>query len=180
VDPVVKSALIQSVASVISGLVAGGFVVVGVEMQFRRQNKAALRALMSEVADNKEAAADIMVHSLATTTFAPGHADPGWFKHSIWDSQLPYAVQALDEATLLMVRHAYALLDAVPGMLIPQGVYHPPGTSRYARGAWIDEHLKKISIAFQDADQALENLRKRYGIKALWQRATLSFRDFRK
>ena len=47
-----------------SGLVAGFFVVIGVEVQFRRQSKAALRALMVEVASNKEAAAE-MTRSLA-------------------------------------------------------------------------------------------------------------------
>jgi hypothetical protein len=46
------------------------------------------------------------------TAFAPGHAHPGWFKHSIWDSQLPYVVQVLDEATLLIVRYAYGRVDS--------------------------------------------------------------------
>jgi hypothetical protein len=102
-------------------------------------------------------------------------------------SQLPYAVQVFDEGTLIIVRRAYALLDAVPGMLIPQGVYRPPGASRYARGGWIDEHVNKLWIAFQDADRALDNVRNRSvmkslaeSAKALQHRATLVFRDFRK
>jgi hypothetical protein len=179
----------QVAAAAIGGIVGGLFVLIAVEMQFRRQNKAALRALTSEVTGNKEIAADIMAYlPFNPDTFEPGHADPGWFKHSIWDSQLPYAVQVLDEPTLLIVRHAYGLLDAIPGMLIPRGgLYHPPGTSEYARKQWIDDHLKKISIAFQDADQALANLRQRSGVtilrekaKGLTQRTTQFFRDFRK
>jgi hypothetical protein len=127
-------ALVQIIASAVGGLIAGYFVVVGVTLQFRRHSKAALCALMAEVADNKDAAAD-MARSLAgTQTFEAGHPDPGWLKHSIWDSQLPYAVQLFDDGAMLMVRRAYSLLDAVPAMVIPQGVIRPPGSSCFARG----------------------------------------------
>lgn len=117
-------ALVQIIASVLGGLVAGWFVVLGVRLQFRRQSEAALRALMAEVLGNKEAALD-MTQSASAGSFEAGHADPGWLKHSIWDSQLPYVVQLFDEGTLVVVRNAYSLLDAVPAMIIPQGVFHP-------------------------------------------------------
>jgi hypothetical protein len=97
------------VAAVLGGLVAGGFVVVGVAIQFRRQSMAALRALMVEVASNKEAAADMTQNRQPATPFVPGRPDPGWLKHSIWDSQLPYVVQLFDEDTLILARHAYSL-----------------------------------------------------------------------
>jgi hypothetical protein len=142
-------ALVQIIASAIGGLVAGYFVVVGVRLQFRRQSEAALRALMVEVAGNREAAAE-MTRS-PTQTFELGHPDPGWLKHSIWDSQLPYAVQLFDEGTLIMVRRAYSLLEAVPAMIIPEHVrLAVPGSSHYARGGWVDAYLIEISKAFQD------------------------------
>lgn len=115
---------------------------------------------MAEVLGNKEAALD-MTHSACAGTFEAGHADPGWLKHSIWDSQWPYVVQLFDEGTLVVVRNAYSMLDAVPAMIIPQRVFHPPGSSRHARSGWIDAHLIKIQTAFQDTDRALDNLRNR-------------------
>ncbi len=155
------------VAAVIGGLVAGGFVAVGVEMQFRRQSKAALRALMVEVASNKEAAADMTQNRQPATPFVPGRPDPGWLKHSIWDSQLPYVVRLFDENTLILVRHAYSLLDVLPTMISALS----PQESRYAYSGWMDEHLKNVWIAFSDADEALKNLRKRSTLKSLWERA---------
>jgi len=36
-----------------------------------------------------------------------------------------------------------------------------PAIRDFSHGGWIDAELKKIHIAFSDADQALENLQKR-------------------
>jgi hypothetical protein len=146
----------------------GYFVVVGVRLQFRRQNEVALRGLMAEVVGNKEAALD-MTQSASAGIFEAGHADPSWLKHSIWDSQLPYVVQLFDGGTRLMVRYAYSLLDAVPAMIIPEGS-RPPGSSRYARGGWVDTHLIKVQTAFRDADQALDNLSNRLASETRAQR----------
>jgi hypothetical protein len=100
-DAAVQSAILQSIASVISGLVAGGFVVVGVRLQFRRQSEAASRALRVAVSGNKEAAVEMTPEKRqAPTPFEPGRPDPGWLKHSIWDAQFPYVVQLFDEGTL--------------------------------------------------------------------------------
>jgi hypothetical protein len=148
----------QLFASAIGGAIAGYFVVVGVQLQFRRQSEAALRAVMVEVTANTEAA-KVMNRELIPG-FRPGHPDPGWLKHSTWDSQLPYVVQLLDEGTLIAVRYAYTLLESVPAMVnaaLPLSGVGP----RFIHGGWIDEELVKIERAFSDADQALESLRKR-------------------
>jgi hypothetical protein len=154
-------ALVSATPSIVGGFVGGCFVLVGVRSQFRRQSKAALRALMAEVVGNKESAVD-MTKSLSTT-FLAGHADPSWLKHSIWDSQLPYVVQIFDEGTLRTVRYAYSLLDAVPAM-------YSASQSLWLRGGWIDAHLITIRIAFEDADRVLENL-----AKTRWQRVKALF-----
>jgi hypothetical protein len=154
----------QLFASAIGGAVAGYFVVVGVKLQFRRQGEAALRALMVEVVANKEASLDMTQgRSYSPGEYERGHPDPGWLKHSIWDSQLPFVVQILDEGTLVMVRYAYSLLDSVPAMAIGSD---PAYASRFARGGWIDDQLNKIQTAFSDADRALEKLRERLGREA--------------
>jgi hypothetical protein len=140
---------------------------VGVAIQFRRQSKAALRALMVEVASNKEAAAKMTQNRQPATPFVPGRSDPGWLKHSIWDSQLPYVVQLFDEGTLILIRHAYSLLDVLPAMISATS----PQKSPYAYNGWMDEHLKNVWIAFSDADEALKNLRKRSTLESLWARA---------
>jgi hypothetical protein len=157
-DAALIDALVPAAASIIGGLVGGWFVLLGVRSQSRRQSEAAFRALMVEVSNNSEAAADMTRQT--SGAFAPGHPDPGWLKHSIWDSQLPYVVPLFDEGTLIMVRLAYSLLDAVPAMEFPENAQRP-SLSRYVRGGWIDAHLVKVRIAFSDADQALKNLRKR-------------------
>jgi hypothetical protein len=45
---------------------------------------------------------------------------------------------------------------------------------------WIDEHLNKVRTAFQDADQALDNLRKRLASEPLGQRIKDAFFEARK
>jgi hypothetical protein len=104
------------------------------------------------------------------TAFQLGSPDPGWLKHSIWDSQLPYVVQLFDVRTLTVVRYAYSLLDAVPAMIIPENVLRASGSSRYAQGGWIDEHLNKVRDAFMAADKALDNSLKRVDSDANWQK----------
>ena len=98
--------------------------------------------------------------------------DPAWLKHSIWESQLPYIVQLFDEGTLIVVRYAYSLLHSVPAMISPKAA---PTGSPYAYGGWVDEHLNTVRTAFQDADQALENLRKHLASETLWQKVKSSF-----
>ena len=166
--------IMDAVVPIVASVIGGVFVLVAVNWQFRQQRKAALRALMVEVSGNKEAAADMTRQKLGD--FEQGRPDPGWLKHSIWDSQLPYVVQLFDEGTLIMVRYAYSLLDAVPAMQIPEHVLRQqPWSSRYARSGWVDEHLIKIRTAFQDADQALENLRKGRASETLRQRVKNAF-----
>jgi len=106
------------------------------------------------------------------TPFLLGHPDPAWLKHSIWESQLPYIVQLFDEGTLIVVRYAYSLLHSVPAMISPKPA---PMGSPYAYGGWVDEHLNTVRTAFQDADQALENLRKHLASETLRQRVKSSF-----
>src|SRR5690242_8709161 len=92
----------QLIASTVGGAVGGSFVLWGVYAQSQRQGKAALRALRVEV-DNNQSAAAQMIQALmmgAKERFEPGKADPRWLKHSIWDSQMPYLVQLLNEETL--------------------------------------------------------------------------------
>lgn len=153
------------IGSVLGGLIAGWFVVVGVKVQFGRQCHAALRALMVEVTANKEAA-DRMNGDLRTSGkgFVLGNPDPSWLKHSIWDSQLPFVVQLFDEGTLAMVRYAYSLLESVPSMVNEKRALNDP---RFNYGGWINTALEDIQRAFSDADRALENLSKRL-IQEAW------------
>lgn len=156
------------VGSVIGGIVGGLFVLAAVKFQSRRQGEAALSAVAAEVLSNKEAAIYMTQNRQPGTAFQPGSPDPGWLKHSIWDSQLPYVVQVLDEGTLLNVRYAYSFLDAVPGMINPNPP--PAQRSRYAYGGWIDKHLNKVRDAFMDADKALDNFRERLASETRWQK----------
>jgi len=146
----------QLFASAIGGAIAGYFVVVGVNLQFRHQSRAALRALMLEVSENEEAALDMTQSAPYTAgNFELGRADPGWLKRSIWDSQLPLIIQLLDDDTLKIVGRAYSLLEAVPAM-VKDNV--KPGASHFYRGGWVDTQLVRIQTAFSEADKALENL----------------------
>jgi hypothetical protein len=166
--------LSQLFASAIGGFIAGYFVVVGVRLQFRRQSEAALRALMVEVTKNKEVALEMNRSRTPSGEFQMGNPDPGWLKHSIWDSQLAYVVQLFDAGTLAMVRHAYTLLESVPAMVNER---HERGDPRFSHGGWIDAELEKIQTAFSDADQALENLKKRLDREAygVWHRRLQKF-----
>jgi hypothetical protein len=145
----------QLIASGVGGAIGGSFVLWGVKAQFRRQSDSALGALRVEIDRNVEAAADMTQHHSASGGYLGGHADPGWLKHSIWDSQLPFIVQRLDQPTLLIVSRAYATLDAVPAMAVANS------SRSFARGGWVEAHLAEIHCSFSDAQQALANLENR-------------------
>src|SRR6266849_10137162 len=108
---------------------------------------------MVEVTGNKEAALG-MTPSHSSTPGTPGfrlgEPDPSWLKHSIWDSQLPYAVQLFDEGALIIVRGAYSLLEAVPAM---ENKNATMGSPRFYRGGWIEDWVTKLQIEFSDADR---------------------------
>jgi hypothetical protein len=153
----------QLFASAIGGAIAGYLVLVGVNLQFRRQSEAALRALKAEVAANKEAAIEMNRNRTPSGDFKAGHPHPGWLKHSIWDSQLTSFVQLLDAEALIVVRRAYSLLDSVPAMFNER---RGPGDPRFSVGGWIDGELVKIETAFCRADQTLENRQERLAQEA--------------
>jgi hypothetical protein len=155
----------QLIASGIGGAIGGGFVLLGVDAQSQRQSKAALRAIMVEVTANKEAAIEMNQNRTAVGDFVKGKPDPGWLRHSIWDSQLVYAVQRLDTATLTIVRLAYSLLELVPAMVSER---RAPGDPFYSHGGWIDSALKRIEEAFSDAHCALDNLERRMARDEGW------------
>ena len=143
----------QLIASGVGGAIGGSFVLWGVKAQFRSQCEATLRALVVEVDGNASAALEMtQARSYAPPLghFEQGHADPSWLKRSVWNSQLPYIVQELDESSLIAVVKAYATLDTVPAMAVPST--NPP---KYIRGGWIDDHLNKIQTAFSEAQRAL-------------------------
>jgi hypothetical protein len=146
----------QLVASGVGGAIGGSFVLWGVKVQSERQSEAALRAVMVEVTANKEAATEMNRSRTPTGDFVKGKPDPGWLKHSIWDSQLALVVHRFDEGTLTVVRYAYSLLESVPAMVSER---RAPGDPLYSHSGWIDETLVKIKEAFDDADRALETLR---------------------
>lgn len=104
------------IASSVGGAIGGSFVIFGVNRQFRHQSEAALRALHVEI-DANRAAADQMTQALAAggpkDRFEIGKADPGWFRRSIWDSQLPFFVQLVDREILTLISAAYFTLEAV-------------------------------------------------------------------
>jgi len=154
----------QLFASAIGGFIAGYFVVVGVKLQFGSQRVSAFRVLMAEVKGNAEVAIGMTrSRTYSPGSFPSGEPDPGWLRHSIWDSQLPYVVQLFDDETLIVVGRAYALLESVPAMVSERRAVGDP---RFSRGGWIEDHLSKIQTAFSDADRALENLRKRLAQEA--------------
>ena len=82
-------------------------------------------------------------------------ADPSWLKHTIWNAQMPFFVQLLDDETLRKLVQAYSTLEAVPQMLWRPGPDHDPV---YVRGGWIDSHIAKIQSAFLTAGQHMDRL----------------------
>jgi hypothetical protein len=62
-----------------------------------------------------------------------------------------------DDATLIMVRYAYTLLESIPAMVNER---RAPGNPQFSHGGWIDAELPQIQKAFFDADRALENLKR--------------------
>jgi len=91
----------------------------GVRAQFRTQGEAACRALFLEVRANYDALAEMVKVVSSDSGWPTGKPNPGWLHRSIWDAQVPYVAQLLDERTLeLVVRAAYATLDSVPEMRV--------------------------------------------------------------
>ena len=147
--------------SITRSAIGGSFVLLGVNSQFRRQSESALRALRVEI-DANRLAADLMTQAWAAggpkEWFEAGKADPSWLRRSIWDSQLPFFVQLVDQETLARLSEAYSTLEAVPGML----ANNPNAAHRqYIRGGWIDAHIVKIGGAFLTAQQHLDRVQTR-------------------
>jgi hypothetical protein len=150
----------QLFTSIAGGGMGGFFVVVGVNIQARRQEDAALRTLLVEVQWNATAS-DRMVDQIMDPAnagyFNDGEPDPSYLRRSIWDSQLVNVVNALDVETLTNLMNAYATIEAVPGMRLS-----PPGSSpnfrRYARGGWIDEKVKAMKTFFNLAGESLRSV----------------------
>jgi hypothetical protein len=167
----------QLIASGVGGAIGGSFVLWGVKAQFRSQCEAAIRALVVEVDGNASAAMEMtQARSYPPPgRFEQGHADPGWLKHAVWDSQLPHIVKDLDEGALIAVVKAYATLDTVPAMALPST--NPP---KYIRGGWIDDHLIKIQTAFSEAQRALRLHQERATSERWVDRARSSLDDLRK
>ena len=137
----------QLVASSVGGAIGGSFVVIGVNMQFRRLSEAACRAVLLEVQANYEALAE-MIQVAPGEAWRDGKANPGWLNRSVWDAQLHYVVQLLDPRTRQLVVRAYATLDSVPEMRISN--YRGPGVP-YSNGGWINDHFKRSCEAFRQA-----------------------------
>jgi hypothetical protein len=135
----------------VGGLVAGYFVVIGVYAQFRRQSQSACRALLVEMRTNVEALEEMAARK-ADTPWEQGKANPGWLQRSVWDAQLPFLVQVLNQNTLDRVVRAYGTLDAIPEMALKNAA--GPGPA-YAYGGWIEVSIRKIQDAFPPAEAAL-------------------------
>jgi hypothetical protein len=150
-------ALVQIVASAVGGLIAGWFVVVGVRLQFRRQSEAALRALIIEADTNAKIALQ-MVRATDERNKANGFPqlgpDPGWLKRAVWDSQLPFVVQVLDQNALALVSEAYGSLETVSGMLYK---FPDQPQAKWVIGPSVDSILSRIESSFHLAGQALRS-----------------------
>jgi hypothetical protein len=151
--------MLAALFGVIGSVVGGSFVLVALVWQFRRQNRAALQALMIEVENNAEIA-EQMIADRGTGRFPDGRPDPGWLKHAIWDSQLPFLVQILDKLTITAVVEAYGTLEPIPRMLVqvevPIGI--PIQQPHYNRGGWIEAQIDRIHTSFHAAEGALRDL----------------------
>jgi len=147
-------AVVQLASAAIGGGIGGSFVVVGVNLQFRRQSEAACRALLLEVQSNYEALAE-MIKVPSGDPWPNGKAHPGWLHRSVWDTQLSYVVPLLDRRTLELVVRAYATLDSIPDMKLAN-VAHP-GVP-YAHGGWINERISTAYEAFRPARDYLGDL----------------------
>ena len=137
----------QLITSAIGGAIGGSFVVIGVNMQFRRQSEAACRALLIEVRANYDALAE-MIKRPSNSEWAAGQPNPGWLSRSVWDAQLQNIVQLLDSRILEFVARAYATLDPIPEMRMTNFAgYGIP----YAHGGWIDQQILRAYEAFRPA-----------------------------
>lgn len=158
------TALLQLASAAIGGGIGGSFVLWGVNVQFRRQSEAALRAVMVEVDANVRVAKEIVGDQAdrhRRGAFKSGDPDPDWLRRGVWDSQLPYLVQILDHPTLTKVSDAYGALEAVPRM---RYVRTDVGL-HFAVSGWIEEHLWKIMHSFCAAQGALQDAEQKVNSK---------------
>jgi hypothetical protein len=142
------------VASALGGFVGGSFVLLGVRLQFRHQSEAALRALAIEVDSNATIALQ-MTEKTSERNQASGFPllgpDPGSFRRSVWDSQLPFVVQILDQKTLALrlTVHWIRYRGCVPlGKPFPEWMIGPG----------VDSILSRIESSFRSAAEALHIL----------------------
>jgi hypothetical protein len=144
-----------AVGAVIGAIIGGLFVMRAVQLQFKRQSEAACRALRVEIEGNLEAISQ-MISDRPVLQYPDGHADPGWLKRGIWDSQLPYLAQALDPLTLADLQLAYSTLEPLPRMRLQRRV-EGDEVVRYARGGWIETHLDTMKTLFDQAENSLRD-----------------------
>jgi hypothetical protein len=85
-------------------------------LQSQRQSEAACRALLVEVRSNVSATTE-MTRRQPGTDWPAGQPNPSWLSRSVFDVQLPYIVQRLDQSVLEYVVQAYGTIDAVSDML---------------------------------------------------------------
>jgi hypothetical protein len=91
---------------------------------------------MAQVRDNSEVALSLtQSRSYSPESFPLGEPDPGWLKHSVWDSQLPNAVQLFDEATLIIVSHACTACSNPCRLWLTKGAHREIHDSAAADGS---------------------------------------------
>lgn len=163
------AAMVQLSSSAIGGALGGWFVLLGVKAQFHEQRLSALRALGVEVRGNEKAAVEMIQDRKGLDVFESGKADPGWLKSAIWQSQLPYVAQALDDDALSAVTQAYGSLELVRGMFV---YVQPENRPRYCRGGPYEAQLDLIANSFAHARSALEKRERQLRYDKTWSART--------
>ncbi len=151
----------QIITSIIAGIAGGiagvAFSSLSTRLRAHRQEESSVLLLSVEVVQNLAAstAMNKQVRDPQRTDWDPKEADPGSFKHAVWDAELPHIINALahNPQTFAAVMNAYMTLSAEPRMRLPEGQTH--GAQRYQWGGWITPQIEYMHIAFEDADKAL-------------------------
>lgn len=123
------------VAAIAGGLVAGYFVLPGVNVQFRRQSEAACRALFIEVVSNNQTLSGMTLRLAEQRAWEPAQPNPGWLSQAVWSTQLPLVVQLVDPRTAEALVKAYSFLAALPEMRqnnVATGVPYSWGIDQHA------------------------------------------------
>jgi hypothetical protein len=172
--------LSQLISSVLGGAVGGSFVLFGVNAQFDRQSRAALRALIIEVDSNAIIALQMTQGTAERQNagaFPQLGPDPGWLKSSIWDSQLPFLVQALNPDALRLASDAYGSLAPISRMF-----YRFPDKpqANWVVGPSVDECLFRIERSFRSTSEALHSLERTLDSEQWKRRIRTTFENFKR